>query len=88
MGRIQRDIDSIIAKLPKLKDGEEETCRSLLYDAVGEVAYEFSIQSGTVGGEVQVALHNLCLAIDKAIDADPELEAIFERPRAAKLKVV
>jgi hypothetical protein len=76
-------IDQAIATLPKKKDGDwtgGKTCRSLIYDAIGDAAYA-SIRGAPWAVEVEVALHNLCLAVDRAIDADPVLKQIFDRPR-------
>jgi hypothetical protein len=78
-------IDQAIAALPKKKDGDwtgGKTCRSLIYDAIGDAAYA-SIKGGPWAVEVEVALHKLCLAVDDAIDSDSILKEIFDRPRDA-----
>jgi hypothetical protein len=78
-------IHEAIADLPKKVDDDwtgGKTCRSLIYDAIGDAAYA-SIRGSPWAVEVEVALHNLCLAVDRAIDADAVLKEIFDRPRDA-----
>ena len=56
------------------------TCRSLIYDGIGEASYA-SIRGSPWKVEAEVAIYKLCVAVDVAIDADPLLKEIFERPR-------
>jgi hypothetical protein len=84
MSRLSYEIGEAIAALPKTKDNDGnnggKTCRSLIYDGISDAAWA-SIQGGPWAVEVEVALHNLRLAVDNAIDADPVLKEIFDRSR-------
>ena len=72
-------IDRAIAALPPKKDPYSQTCRSKIYDGIA-VACGWSEAGSPWAVEVEVALHNLCLAVDRAIDTDPVLKEIFDRP--------
>jgi hypothetical protein len=80
MGLFGDVVDQAIAALPPKKDPHGKTCRSMVYDAIGQAAYA-SIGGGPWEVEVEVALHNLCLAVDRAIDGDAVLKEIFDSPQ-------
>jgi hypothetical protein len=72
-------VDRAIAALPRERDAERKTCRAYIYSAISEAAGE-SIGGSPWAVEIEVALHKLCVAVDRAIDADPIAKEIFDRP--------
>jgi hypothetical protein len=79
MSKLGYEIDEAIAVLPRKKDDEGTTCRSLIYHAIGGAAH-LSINGAPWAVDVEAALHKLSLAVDNAIDVDPILKEIFDRP--------
>jgi hypothetical protein len=74
------NVDLSLAQMPKLQDDKHKTCRSLIYDGIVEAACA-SIRGSPWKIEVHIALKQLCLAVDAAIDADEWLKGIFDQPR-------
>ena len=91
MSSYDNEVAALLAKHPKTKDKQHnrgKTCRSLIYDAIDAVAYGVAIRTGTVDPEVEEGLHLVCLAVDRAIDADPMLKEIFKQPRPKQKQLV
>ena len=74
-------MDNEILMMPDLKDNDEKTYRSMLYNSIGDVA--FASNKGRTplyaNPKTMSALYKLYVAVDIAIDADEMLKKIFNR---------
>jgi hypothetical protein len=66
-----------VLMMPDLRDKDEKTYRSMLYDSIGNVA--FASNKGIPNSKTSSAMYKFLVAVDMAIDSDEVLKKIFNR---------